>query len=77
MPVITLPDGSERSFDALVTVADIAQDIGPGLARAAGGYDPAIRLYDCRRCPFEAPIGGNDAVAVEALVQIAVRVVSH
>jgi threonyl-tRNA synthetase len=35
MPVITLPDGSQRSFDAPVTVADIAADIGPGLARAA------------------------------------------
>jgi len=35
MPTITLPDGSQRSFDAPVTVADIAADIGPGLAKAA------------------------------------------
>ncbi|MFK8031207.1 MAG: threonine--tRNA ligase [Gammaproteobacteria bacterium] len=35
MPVITLPDGSQRQFDHAVTVADIAADIGPGLAKAA------------------------------------------
>ena len=33
--VITLPDGSTRSFDGPVTGAEIAADIGPGLARAA------------------------------------------
>ncbi|HTP95849.1 MAG TPA: threonine--tRNA ligase [Burkholderiales bacterium] len=35
MPVIRLPDGSEKRFDAPVTVAEVAQSIGPGLARAA------------------------------------------
>lgn len=35
MPKITLPDGSERSFAAPVTVAEVAADIGPGLAKAA------------------------------------------
>ena len=35
MPVIRLPDGSERSFDTPVTVADIAMNIGAGLAKAA------------------------------------------
>ncbi len=35
MPLITLPDGSQRSFDKAVTVADIAVSIGAGLARAA------------------------------------------
>ncbi len=34
MPEITLPDGSKRSFDHPVTVAEIAADIGPGLAKA-------------------------------------------
>ncbi|HUP94669.1 MAG TPA: threonine--tRNA ligase [Burkholderiales bacterium] len=32
---ITLPDGSVRSFDHPVTVAEIAASIGPGLAKAA------------------------------------------
>ncbi|HHI77556.1 MAG TPA: TGS domain-containing protein, partial [Gammaproteobacteria bacterium] len=35
MPVITLPDGSQRAYDHPVTVAQIAADIGPGLAKAA------------------------------------------
>src|SRR3970040_2644090 len=35
MPVIRLPDGSERKFDAPVAVAEIAASIGAGLARAA------------------------------------------
>ena len=35
MPVITLPDGSQRSFDAPVSIHDVAADIGPGLAKAA------------------------------------------
>lgn len=35
MPVIRLPDGSERTFDHPVTVADVAASIGPGLAKAA------------------------------------------
>ncbi len=35
MPVITLPDGSQRSFDQSVTVAAVAASIGAGLAKAA------------------------------------------
>ena len=44
MPVITLPDGSQRSFDNPLTIADVAADIGPGLAKAtlAGKIDGAV-----------------------------------
>lgn len=35
MPVITLPDGSQKQFDEPVSVADVAAEIGPGLAKAA------------------------------------------
>ena len=35
MPVITLPDGSQREFAQQVTVAEVAQSIGTGLAKAA------------------------------------------
>ncbi len=35
MPNIRLPDGSQKSFPGPVTVAEVAQSIGPGLARAA------------------------------------------
>lgn len=34
MPVITLPDGSQRVFDAPLSVLDVAKSIGPGLAKA-------------------------------------------
>ncbi|WP_423186761.1 threonine--tRNA ligase [Alishewanella sp. d11] len=34
MPVITLPDGSQRAFDHAVSILDVAKDIGPGLAKA-------------------------------------------
>ena len=34
MPVITLPDGSKREFDHPVTLMQVAEDIGPGLAKA-------------------------------------------
>jgi threonyl-tRNA synthetase len=35
MPEIRLPDGSKRQFEGNVTVAEVAQNIGAGLARAA------------------------------------------
>jgi len=35
MPIITLPDGSQRTYLAAITVAGVAADIGPGLAKAA------------------------------------------
>src|SRR6185437_6476414 len=35
MPVIRLPDGSQRRFDHPVTVDQVAADIGSGLRRAA------------------------------------------
>lgn len=46
MPIITLPDGSQRSFDHPVSVAEVAQSIGAGLAKAtlAGKVDG--RLVD-------------------------------
>ncbi|RUO77675.1 threonine--tRNA ligase [Idiomarina seosinensis] len=41
MPVITLPDGSQREFAQPVSILDVAADIGPGLAKAtvAGRID--------------------------------------
>jgi threonyl-tRNA synthetase len=37
MPVITLPDGSQRTYEQPVSVQDVAANIGPGLAKAALG----------------------------------------
>ncbi len=46
MPQITLPDGSRRSFDHPPSVAEVAADIGPGLARAALAGRVDGRLVD-------------------------------
>jgi threonyl-tRNA synthetase len=46
MPVITLPDGSQREFAQPVTVAEVAQSIGAGLARAALAGKVNGRLVD-------------------------------
>ena len=46
MPVITLPDGSQREFAQPVTVAEVAQSIGTGLARAALAGRVDDRLVD-------------------------------
>ena len=35
MPVITLPDHTEKQFDAPVSVMQVAESIGPGLSKAA------------------------------------------
>ncbi len=50
MPSITLPDGSRRDYPEPVTVAEIAADIGAGLAKAAlaGKVDGKIVDTSCR-----------------------------
>ncbi len=46
MPVITLPDGSQRSYEQPLSILDIAADIGPGLARATLAAEVDGRLTD-------------------------------
>jgi threonyl-tRNA synthetase len=46
VPVITLPDGSQRTFAQPVTVAEVAAHIGAGLARAALAGRVDGRLVD-------------------------------
>jgi threonyl-tRNA synthetase len=59
MPRITLPDGSIREFDKPVSGADLAADIGPGLAKAA----MAIRI-DGKMKDLSAVIEGDAEVAI-------------
>jgi threonyl-tRNA synthetase len=54
MPAITLPDGSIRHFDGMVTGAQVAASIGPGLARAA----LAMKL-DGQLCDLTLPIADD------------------
>jgi threonyl-tRNA synthetase len=46
MPVITLPDGSRRTYDRTVTASEVAADIGAGLAKAALGAKIDGQLSD-------------------------------
>ena len=54
MPNITLPDGSQRSYDQPVTPATIAADIGPGLAKAA-----LLAVVDDAEWDLTRPIENN------------------
>jgi len=49
MPNITLPDGSERKFDAATNGAEIAAGIGPGLAKSAVAVRVNGSLWDLAR----------------------------
>ncbi len=49
MVTITLPDGSERQFDGPITGAQVAADIGPGLAKAALAVRVDGKLWDLSR----------------------------
>lgn len=49
MPIVTLPDGSTRAFDAPATGTAVAAAIGPGLARAALAMKVDGALMDLAR----------------------------
>jgi threonyl-tRNA synthetase len=59
MPIITLPDGSQRTYANPVTIAAIAADIGPGLAKAAVAGKVDGKLVDA-----------SDPIASDANIQI-------
>ncbi|UBR49961.1 threonine--tRNA ligase [Halomonas sp. FeN2] len=44
MPIVTLPDGSQKTFEAPLTIMQLAESIGPGLAKAciAGKVDGVL-----------------------------------
>lgn len=81
MPIITLPDGSQRSFEQPVTVADVAASIGAGLARAtlAGKVDGALvdasHLIDCDATL--AIITDKDAAGVEIIRHSTSHLLAH
>ena len=71
MPEITLPDGSVRHFDQPVTVLEVAQSIGEGLARAALGGKVDGALVDVsHRIEADAALGivtASDADGLELI----------
>jgi threonyl-tRNA synthetase len=71
MVALTLPDGSIRTYDKPVTGAEVAGDIGPGLAKAALVIRVDGKLMDLSR-PIEtdatiAIVTGKDPAALEIL----------
>ena len=56
---ITLPDGSIKEFDSPASAADVAADIGAGLAKAAIGAKVNGELYDLNR-----PLPGDSELAI-------------
>lgn len=57
MPIITLPDGSQREFDHAVSIMEIAQSIGPGLAKACiAGRINGSRVDACDRVDSDAKV---------------------
>ncbi len=81
MPVVTLPDGSQRSFDHPVTVAEVAADIGPGLAKAALAGRIDGELVDLSRVIDHdadvAIVTGRDEEALELIRHDAAHVMAQ
>ena len=71
MPIITLPDGSQKSFDHAVSIHEIAKSIGTGLAKAALAGKVAGEIVDTSYLvETDAEISiitGKDADGVEVL----------
>ncbi len=81
MPIITLPDGSQRSFEQPVTVADVALSIGAGLARAtlAGKVDGKVvdASYLIAQDAALAIITGKDTEGVEIIRHSTAHLLAH
>lgn len=56
---VTLPDGSKRELSAGATAADLAADIGPGLAKAA-----VIAVVNGVEVDLDVPLDDGDSVAL-------------
>ena len=71
MPTINLPDGSQKQFDSPVTVHQVAESIGPGLAKAALAGRVDDKLVDTSHTIENdsdlAIITAKDDVGVEVL----------
>jgi len=71
MPKITLPDGAVKTFDAPVSVAEVAAAIGPGLAKAAlaGKVDGELvdTSHRIERDASLAIVTDKDAAGLEVL----------
>jgi threonyl-tRNA synthetase len=81
MPVITLPDGSKREFDQAVTLMQVAEDIGPGLAKATVCGRINGELVDaCELITQDSDISlitGRDAEGIEVIRHSFAHLIGH
>ena len=81
MPIVTLPDGSQRTFEAPLTIMQLAESIGPGLAKAcvAGKIDG--ELVDAadliEKDASVAIITARDAEGVEIIRHSCAHLIGH
>ena len=81
MPIITLPDGSQRVFEQSVTVLDVAASIGAGLARAtlAGKVDDVLvdASFLIEKDASLAIVTDKDATGVEVIRHSMAHLMAH
>ena len=81
MPNIKLPDGSVRSFDRPITVAELAASIGPGLAKAALAAKVDGKLVDTSyRIESDAQVAiitDKDPAGVEIIRHSTAHLLAH
>ncbi len=81
MPVITLPDGSQRAFDAPVSVREVAAAIGPGLAKSALAGKVDGRLVDTSHVIEHdatlAIVTGRDPEALDLIRHSSAHLLAH
>jgi threonyl-tRNA synthetase len=81
MPVITLPDGSQRTYPQPLTVAEVAASIGAGLAKAALAGKVDGRLVDTsHRIESDAALAivtDKDAEGVEIIRHSTAHLLAH
>ncbi|WP_416140730.1 threonine--tRNA ligase [Halomonas sp. HK25] len=81
MPIVTLPDGSQRTFDEPLTVMQLAEEIGPGLAKAcvAGKIDgvPVDAADLIERDAEVAILTARDAEGLEVIRHSCAHLIGH
>ncbi|OUR82963.1 threonine--tRNA ligase [Cycloclasticus sp. 46_120_T64] len=81
MPVITLPDGSQREFSQAVSVLEVAADIGAGLAKATVAGKVNGELVDaCQLIEQDASLSivtGRDEEGVEIIRHSTAHLLGH
>jgi threonyl-tRNA synthetase len=81
MPVITLPDGSQRTFDKPVTVGEVAANIGAGLAKAAlaGKINGKLvdTTYQIKEDASLAIVTDKDPLALDLIRHSAAHLLAH